>query len=75
ATVPAGRGDDAQTSLRTPSEPDPAVSPPPGMPNVTGNELLDKQTFTQWAGDMTTLVRTNEDRAANTIIPIARKCR
>ncbi|MBV8645313.1 MAG: hypothetical protein JO225_15515, partial [Candidatus Eremiobacteraeota bacterium] len=57
ATVPTGRGNDTQTPTPLSDDPDPAVSPPPGMPNVTGNELVDRQSFRQWASDMTMLIR------------------
>ena len=71
------RGAAPQTisQLRTPTNPIPAMTAPPGMPLRNGIALADKNTMADWGASLQTFVRTNENQAAKTFLPIANSCR
>jgi hypothetical protein len=55
--------------------PNPALTAPPGMPVLGGNDLSDREQIRQWATDMNAAVAYSENRAAKTFLPIAQSCR
>jgi hypothetical protein len=57
------------------AQPLPALTAPPGMPVLLGNNLSDKQVINQWSGDMSKVVRYYENQSAKTFFPIAQRCR
>lgn len=58
-----------------PPMPMPALTAPPGMPLRSGIVMADKNSLADWGTSIATYVRTGENQAAKTFIPIAQKCR
>jgi hypothetical protein len=59
---------------RPTDQPIPALTAPPGMPLLMGNDLSDKQMMNQWSGEISAVVYRYKNAAAKTFLPIARKC-
>jgi hypothetical protein len=79
ATGTLGLGDNSglatrQNSMATPT-PAPRVTAPPNMPVLLGNSLTDKRALDDWGKELSYIVRTSENRAAKTFLPIAQGCR
>jgi hypothetical protein len=59
----------------TPPRPLPKVTAPPGMPLLNGFDAADRVRVGEWGAAMTSIVRTNEEQAAKTFLPLAQGCR
>jgi hypothetical protein len=55
-------------------QPIPALTAPPGMPLLMGNELSDKQVMNQWSTEIAAVVYRYKNAAAKTFLPIAKRC-
>jgi hypothetical protein len=71
-----GRGQAPTISqIRTPTNPLPSMTSPPGMPHRNGIALSDKNTMADWGASLHAYVRTNENQAAKTFIAVGNTCR
>ncbi len=68
-------GNSRVPQVQASAQPLPALTAPPGMPVLLGNNLSDKQVINQWSVDMSKVVRYYENQSAKTFFPIAQRCR
>jgi len=74
-TDPSAMGGRRNLPARPTDQPLPALTAPPGMPLLQGNTLSDKRQMNEWSRDMSVMVRSSENQAAKTFLPIAQRCR
>ena len=58
-----------------PPRPAPKFTAPPGMPLLNGFDAADRARVDEWGAAMTRTVRTSEEQAAKTFLPLAQGCR
>ena len=68
-----GRGQ--SSPVAAPYQPAPALTAPPGMPVLGGNDLSDREQMREWAGNMNRAVAYSENQAAKVFLPIAQRCK
>lgn len=73
--APRGLTPKTASQLRTPTNPIPTATAAPGMPSRSGITMADKNAIDDWGSSISTYVRTNENEAARTFLPIAKTCR
>jgi hypothetical protein len=62
-------------NLDQPPRPAPKFTAPPGMPLLNGFDAADRARVSEWSAAMTSFVRTNEEQAAKTFLPLAEGCK
>ena len=64
------------TPIRQQDAPTPTLTAPPGMPLLNGKiAMADKNSINEWSGSMSAAIRSSENMAARTFLPIAQSCR
>jgi len=61
-------------ALDAPPRPAPKFTAPPGMPLLNGFDAADRSRADQWGAALTNIVRTSEEQAAKTFLPLAQGC-